>query len=213
MTTLIEPRLTTNPYKVAIVGDSGVGKSSIASRLSHNYFREAYSPTIGIDYKQLSVRLPTSKRHVQLELFDVGGLKKFAPIASAFYNSCFAVVIVFDVAKRSSFESVPRWLESLRFYVPPDAEVVLVGSKADVEEREVSAVEAETFASAQGLSFFETSAKTGLNVSELFVEICSRINEKVEIGNGAPETTSLSPFVVETGLERRPNWCLFCFCV
>lgn len=209
MAVLREPRLSDNLYKLVVVGDNEVGKSSLVSRFCTNFYREVYSPTVGIDYKTKTFMF-ADKRLVAVELFDTAGLAKFRPLTSAYYHSASGIVLVYDVTNRTSFESLQKYLDELKFYTSPDTEVMIVGNKADEsDKRTVTYEEADSFTSKSGLSLYETSAQTGSNVHEMFAELMTRIREKQELGHISVDSFQKG----ENNGEKTGNWCTFCCCV
>lgn len=204
---LVEPELSDNFYKIVVVGDYGVGKSSIISRFCDDFFPESHATTIGIDFKVKTVTLDRQK--IKLEIFDTAGLEKFRPIASAYYQNASGVLIVYDVTDAESFQNISKYFRDVKFFIPPDAEMLLVGNKCDLmNERKISFAQAETFASQFGLSLFEVSAKSGHNVEQLFSELMLRIRERTETAPfGEP------PLIILDSSEKQPNaWCSFCAC-
>jgi len=193
-----EPKLAENLFKIVIVGDYAVGKSCIVSRLCDDFFRETHSTTVGIDYKVRTLLLP-DKRQVKMEIFDTAGLDKFRAIASNYYQNASGVVIVYDITDENSFEKVGNYLRELKYFIPPDAEILLIGNKADMVEegeRRVQFEEADKYAAKMGLSIFEVSAKTGLNVEAAFLELAQKIHEKIEVGTFDKEAQGIVPDLV-----------------
>lgn len=156
-------------FKLLIIGDSGVGKSSLLLRFSDNTFTGSYITTIGVDFKIKTVNLDGQK--VKLQIWDTAGQERFRTITSTYYRGTHGVVIVYDVTNGETFANVKRWLQE----IDQNCDVVnsvLVGNKNDTPERKVVLTEdAQRFADSMNIQLFETSAKDNINVEEMFMAI------------------------------------------
>ncbi len=159
-----------NKYKLVVIGDESVGKTSIITRFMYDSFESTYKVTIGIDF--VSKNLYLSDRVVRLQLWDTAGQERFRSLIPSYIRDSSVAIVVFDVTSRVSFTNAAQWLEDVRKQRGSDALIVIVGNKADMEDRrQVSADEAASFARKENLLYMETSAKTGHNVKQLFTEI------------------------------------------
>lgn len=153
-------------FKLLIIGDSGVGKSSLLVRFADNHFSGNYITTIGVDFKIRTIELHGEK--VKLQIWDTAGQERFRTITSTYYRGTHGVIVVYDVTSGESFANVKRWLHE----IDQNCEVVnriLVGNKNDDPERKVVLTEdARRFAEQMGIRLFETSAKDNINVEEMF---------------------------------------------
>jgi len=153
-------------FKLLIIGDSGVGKSSLLVRFADNHFSGNYITTIGVDFKIRTIELHGEK--VKLQIWDTAGQERFRTITSTYYRGTHGVIVVYDVTSGESFANVKRWLHE----IDTNCEVVnriLVGNKNDDPERKVVLTEdARRFADQMGIRLFETSAKDNINVEEMF---------------------------------------------
>ncbi|XP_030751296.1 ras-related protein Rab-35 [Sitophilus oryzae] len=156
-------------FKLLIIGDSGVGKSSLLLRFSDNTFTGSYITTIGVDFKIKTVNIDDEK--VKLQIWDTAGQERFRTITSTYYRGTHGVVIVYDVTNGETFANVKRWLHE----IDQNCEVVnrvLVGNKNDTPDRKVVLTEdAQRFADTMKIQLFETSAKDNINVEEMFMTI------------------------------------------
>ncbi|KAL4224034.1 Ras-related protein Rab-35 [Mactra antiquata] len=156
-------------FKLLIIGDSGVGKSSLLLRFSDNTFSGTYITTIGVDFKIRTIDVNNEK--VKLQIWDTAGQERFRTITSTYYRGTHGVVVVYDVSSGESFANVKRWLHE----IDTNCDVVnriLVGNKDDDPDRKVVLTQdAERFAEQMGIQLFETSAKENKNVEEMFVAI------------------------------------------
>jgi len=153
-------------FKLLIIGDSGVGKSSILLRFADNLFSGSYITTIGVDFKIRTINIDGEK--IKLQIWDTAGQERFRTITSTYYRGTHGVIIVYDVTNAESFVNVKRWLHEIE----QNCDVVnkvLVGNKDDCPElKVVEKGDAQRFAEQMGVQLFETSAKENQNIEEVF---------------------------------------------
>lgn len=153
-------------FKLLIIGDSGVGKSSLLLRFADNTFSGSYITTIGVDFKIRTVEINGEK--VKLQIWDTAGQERFRTITSTYYRGTHGVIVVYDVTSAESFVNVKRWLHEINQNCD-DVCRILVGNKNDDPERKVVETEdAYKFAGQMEIQLFETSAKENINVEEMF---------------------------------------------
>ncbi|CDW88875.1 ras-related protein rab-22a [Stylonychia lemnae] len=175
--------------KVVILGDSGVGKTSILLRYIQNKFEGSNLPTLGASFKSQMIQLPNENDQIKLNLWDTAGQEKFKSLTRMYYQDAEAAIIVYDITFRESFDSAKNWIEDLRNNANvPDILVAMVGNKCDLtDEAEVALEEAISFArSVKAEIIKETSAKDATGISELFLEIAQKLYKKqkaIEIQN------------------------------
>ncbi|XP_004503285.2 ras-related protein RABA6b [Cicer arietinum] len=163
-------------FKAVLIGDSGVGKSNLLSRFAKDEFRLDSKPTIGVEfaYRNIKVR----DKLIKAQIWDTAGQERFRAITSSYYRGALGAVLVYDITRRSSYESVGKWLVELREFGGEDMVVILVGNKCDLSEsREVDKEEGKAFAEEEGLCFMETSALKNLNVEQVFLQMITKILE------------------------------------
>eukprot|EP01121_Diplochlamys_sp_Union-15-3_P015267 TRINITY_DN5011_c0_g3_i2.p1 TRINITY_DN5011_c0_g3~~TRINITY_DN5011_c0_g3_i2.p1 ORF type:complete len:209 (-),score=47.53 TRINITY_DN5011_c0_g3_i2:45-671(-) len=165
-------------FKLLLIGDSGVGKSSLLLRFADNTFTESFISTIGVDFKLRTIEIEGLK--VKLQLWDTAGQERFRTITSSYYRGAQGVIVVFDVTKKDTFNNVVKWLQELERYASEDVKKLLVGNKIDLTPREVTPEEAKELAQKLGLDYVETSAKTSSNVEEAFSRLAKMIKEDQE---------------------------------
>lgn len=153
-------------FKLLIIGDSGVGKSSLLVRFADNTFSGNYITTIGVDFKIRTINI--NGERVKLQIWDTAGQERFRTITATYYRGTHGVIVVYDVTSGESFANVKRWLHE----IDQNCDVVnriLVGNKNDDPDRKVVLTEdAKRFSEQMGINLFETSAKDGINVEEMF---------------------------------------------
>ena len=166
-------------FKLLLIGDSGTGKSSILNRFVDNAFTETYISTIGVDFKIKTVEYNGKK--IKLQIWDTAGQERFRTITSSYYRGAQGVVIVYDVTDKRSFDNVKLWMQEIERYACSNSLKFLFGNKSDlVKNKMVDFDTANFFAIENNLIFYETSAKSGNNISEAFMKISEEINTKYE---------------------------------
>ena len=175
-------------YKTIVVGDQGVGKTSLIFRLTDGKFKDNYDITIGVDYAQKKLDVKNEhneKRTVKVQIWDTAGQEAFKSITRSYYRDTVGGLLVFDVARRSSFESIKIWLKDIQRLsdISSSDHLILVGNKADKEAyRDVEFKTAKKFADDHGLCYIETSAKTGHMVTHVFEKLAQDIYTKYPDG-------------------------------
>lgn len=169
-------------FKVVIIGDSAVGKSNLLSRYSRNEFNLHSKATIGVEFQTQSMEI--EGKEVKAQIWDTAGQERFRAVTSAYYRGAVGALVVYDISRRSTFDSVSRWLHELDTHSDTTVAKMLVGNKCDLENiRDVSVEEGKSFAEAEGLFFMETSALDSTNVKTAFEivikEIYNNVSRKV----------------------------------
>ncbi len=165
-------------YKIVIVGRSSVGKSCLLVRFTDDRFTEDYLTTIGVDFKFRSLKL--NNESFKLQIWDTAGQEKYQTITKTFYKGAHAIVLVYDLTSKASFEEIKNvWLEEARKYCDIKSVLMIVGNKMDLEDKiEVDYAEAELFAQKEGILCARASAKSGKNVEETFFNLTQEIYNK-----------------------------------
>ena len=165
--------------KYVIVGDAAVGKSNLLLRYTHGEFKEEYQLTIGVEFGSNNIIVDNNIFRIQI--WDTAGQENFRSITRSYYKNSACALIVYDITRRQSFENLINWIEDCKNSSPKTVFMVLIGNKCDLEKnREVSEEEGREFAEKYGMLFFETSAKTGKNVEEVFKESVKIIAQKIK---------------------------------
>ncbi|XP_058805000.1 ras-related protein Rab-35 [Phymastichus coffea] len=161
-------------FKLLIIGDSGVGKSSLLLRFADNTFNGNYITTIGVDFKIRTVDVDGER--VKLQIWDTAGQERFRTITSTYYRGTHGVIVVYDVTSGDSFANVKRWLHEIEHNCDVVVNRILVGNKNDAPNQKVVLTEdAQRFANQMGIKLFETSAKDNTNVEEMFMAITREV--------------------------------------
>jgi len=163
--------------KVVIVGDSGVGKSSLLKQFSNREFTGEYVSTIGVDF-EINTLLIDGKI-VKLQIWDTAGQERFQHITTSYYRGAHCIVLVYDVTQYDTFEHVHKWYQQINENCNPNVNILLVGNKSDLtNSRQVPYEEAEKVSKNLGISLFETSAKNATNVDQSFSHIAQQAINK-----------------------------------
>ncbi|NXF97768.1 RAB31 protein, partial [Eubucco bourcierii] len=162
--------MTIRELKVCLLGDTGVGKSSIVSRFANDCFEHTTNPTIGASFMSKTVRY--GKELHKFVIWDTAGQERFNSLVPMYYRGSTAAVIVYDVTKQDSFNTLKKWVQELKQHGPEDIIVAIAGNKCDLSDvREVPLKDAKKYAESIGAIYLETSAKSGCNIAELFKAI------------------------------------------
>ncbi|RXI02302.1 hypothetical protein DVH24_026832 [Malus domestica] len=165
--------------KLLLIGDSGVGKSCLLLRFSDGSFTTSFITTIGIDFKIRTIEL--DGKRIKLQIWDTAGQERFRTITTAYYRGAMGILLVYDVTDESSFNNIRNWIRNIEQHASDNVNKILVGNKADMDEskRAVPTSKGQALADEYGIKFFETSAKTNLNVEEVFFSIARDIKQRL----------------------------------
>mmetsp|Transcript_41532 Transcript_41532/g.90483 ORF Transcript_41532/g.90483 Transcript_41532/m.90483 type:complete len:200 (+) Transcript_41532:49-648(+) len=167
--------------KVVLLGDSGVGKSSLALRFCQGRFIPHHEVTIGAAFLQQIMRLNDGSQ-LKLHIWDTGGQERFRAMAPLYYRDAAGAVIVYDCNDEKSYESVQYWAKELRAKGPPRVCIAVAANKSDMEEKAIKPELAEKFCVENDMAFVQTSAKTGDNVGKVFEVLANRIHQEMTRG-------------------------------
>lgn len=163
-------------FKVVLIGDSSIGKSSILLRFSDDEFQDSYITTIGVDFKIKTIDV--DGKLVKLQIWDTAGQERFRTISRAYYSNVDGILIIYDITNENTFDNVQYWLGEISKYSSTTVKV-LIGNKSDLDnKRMVDMKVAEEFAKRQNIPFFETSAKENVNIDTCFKKIIWEMIEK-----------------------------------
>nr|XP_021522919.1 ras-related protein Rab-26 isoform X2 [Aotus nancymaae] len=161
-----------------LVGDSGVGKTCLLVRFKDGAFLAGtFISTVGIDFRNKVLDVDGVK--VKLQMWDTAGQERFRSVTHAYYRDAHALLLLYDVTNKASFDNIQAWLTEIHEYAQHDVALMLLGNKVDsAHERVVKREDGEKLAKEYGLPFMETSAKTGLNVDLAFTAIAKELKQR-----------------------------------
>ena len=208
-------------YKIIIIGDAAVGKSNILTRYSKNEFSENTRSTVGVE---LGVKFIKVKGiNTKIQIWDTAGQERYRSITSSYYKGSHGCFIVYDITNESSFNNVEKWYEYVQKEAGKNISIILVGNKCDLEnERKITKEKGQEKAKNLKCAFFETSALSGVNISQIFEELTNNIydstgglknedefdiefekdNKVVNINNKDETTNRISKFKISFSHEK-----------
>ena len=193
-------------FKILLLGDSGVGKSSLLLRYTKNQFNQDIRSTIGLEFGVKYLKIDNIQ--LKIQIWDTAGMERYRSLTSLYYKGAKGVIIVYDVCRKKSFENVDNWINDFKSKADEDAVILLIGNKSDlINQREVNAEEVIDKSQKMKLAFMETSAKNNENVHKAFLtlikEIIKNYREKnSEIINDIEEKNKKKSNTNEYGKER-----------
>ena len=163
-------------YKIAIIGNQHVGKTTILSRYKYETTDDSYAPTVGIDFLTKNVFL--EDKTIRLIMWDTAGQERFKSLIPSYLKNANCVILTYDITDKSSFAALGKWLSDVKDNVVEGTFIILCGNKIDLNnKRVISKEEGEKFAKENNIAFGETSATTGQGINELFNTILSNFCE------------------------------------
>ena len=176
--------------KVLLLGDSTVGKTCVLLKYTDKIFQDTHMMTIGLDYRLKTMKLQNGQ-DVKLQIWDTAGQDRFRSITKNYYKGSNGIILIYDVTSLKTFENVKSWVSQIHEEISDKVVIYLVGNKVDMEEeRKVTTEEGQKLAEELGVPFIETSAKSGLNIDEIFNDIVERIHKA--FGNIKKPTKNIS---------------------
>ena len=159
-------------YKIILVGDVSVGKTNLLTQYVDEKFAENIISTVGIEFKNKIIELENG-RNIRLQIWDTSGQEKFISLTKNYFRGCNVALFIFDVTNQTSFDDIPKWLDSYKEVNGEKSKKVLIGNKIDLENRVVVKEEAKNFAEKNGLQYFEISVKENKDkeIDNMFIKI------------------------------------------
>lgn len=162
--------------KILVIGESGVGKSSLMLRFTDDKFDANEQPTIGVDFKVKNLEIDGQR--IYLQIWDTAGQERFRTLIPSYYRDATGAILVYDVTKMNSFQKLETWLEELEINTNRNITKMIVGNKIDLQnQRKVDRELGKKFAKQQRALFVETSAANNINVQMAFEELVKKILE------------------------------------
>ena len=154
-------------FKVLLLGNSNVGKSSLFLRFVDDIWNDTFVPTIGVDFKIKTFEIDSKK--IKMQIWDTAGQERFKNIIASYYRGAHGILLLYDVTDKDSFKNLSNWLIEIEKNASKNVLKLLIGNKCDLEEKRViSFNQGKEFADSYGLKFMETSVKKNVNVREAF---------------------------------------------
>lgn len=161
-------------FKIVLIGDSAVGKSNLLARFARDEFYPNSKSTIGVEFQTQKIEI--NGKEVKAQIWDTAGQERFRAVTSAYYRGAVGALLVYDISRRQTFDSIGRWLNELHTHSDMNVVSILVGNKSDLKDgREVSTDEGKSLAESEGLFFMETSALDSSNVTAAFETVVKEI--------------------------------------
>ena len=205
-------------YKIAIIGNQHVGKTTILSRYKYETTDDSYAPTVGIDFLTKNVFL--EDKTIRLIMWDTAGQERFKSLIPSYLKNANCVILTYDITEKSSFSALGKWLSDVKDNVVEGTFIILCGNKIDLNnKRVISKEEGENFAKENNIAFAETSATTGQGINELFntilanfcdVPIQNKENKEDDLDGMGSKTISLKDLKKEdenVELQRKKKNC------
>ena len=188
-------------FKLLIIGDSGVGKSSLMNRFSDNIFNETFINTIGVDFKIRTINM--DGKMIKLQIWDTAGQERFRTIVSSYYRGAHGIMVVFDITNKESFENIRMWYEEIKKHASGSVKKILIGNKSDFEtKRQVEYSEGKELADSLNMDYIETSAKTALNVEKAFYDLAILLQNNMVVSNNKTDINVVKPIDLDKSLNK-----------
>ena len=196
-------------FRICLIGNACVGKTSLLSRYSDSHFKQKYSATIGVDFRVITLKYKNIIAKVHI--WDTAGQERFKSVALNYYRSSNGFIYVFDITNKESFNNLNFWIDLTNENCESNVINFLVGNKNDIEDgREVTKEEGEEFAQKNNLIYLETSAKNNNNVEKLFDYFTYKLiqyyenNKEKYIWNDTDESSGRFSDI-RTNIEEKKN--------
>ena len=159
--------------KIMVLGESMVGKTSLITRYTNDKFGGRYLCTVGIDFQKKKIE--KNGKRVLLQIWDTAGQERFRNVTKNYFHTSQGFILAYDINNKESFEKVQYWIEEIKANAEEKIKCILIGTKYDLDKREVSEEEGQKLGEEYGYKFLETSAKENININETFETLVSEI--------------------------------------
>lgn len=177
-------------YKILLIGDSSVGKTSVLLRYIDGNFDPESRSTIGVDFKVAT--LDIGGKNVKLQLWDTAGQETFRTIVSSYYRGAHGVIFVYDITAENTFNSVERWLSEATANLRQKVPMLLIANKVDLQDqRQIATERGAKFAEEHDMEFLEGSALLNTNIREAFERMAQSLVKATRV-EAKPEVKKLS---------------------
>ncbi|XP_061771453.1 RAB5A, member RAS oncogene family, b isoform X1 [Nerophis ophidion] len=193
-------------FKLVLLGESAVGKSSLVLRFVKGQFHEFQESTIGAAFLTQTVCLDDTT--VKFEIWDTAGQERYHSLAPMYYRGAQAAIVVYDITNEESFVRAKNWVKELQRQASPNIVIALAGNKADLaNKRALDFQDAQSYADDNSLLFMETSAKTSMNVNEIFMAIAKKLPKNEPLAAGASGGRNRGVDLTETNQANSRKCC------
>lgn len=202
-------------FKLLLIGDSNVGKTSILTQFVDNLYSDCFISTIGVDFKVKTLTIDqlldgkTTRKSVKLWIWDTAGQDRFQSITSSYYRGAHGIIVCYDTTSKESFDNITKWISQIEHHSTADRKIntILVGTKSDlVTKRQVLYQTAQEFADSHNMKYIEVSSKTGTNIDLLFNTITQEMTQNPTI------PVTVTPTVISYNKSSSPITSLNCKC-
>ena len=174
-------------FKIILVGDPGVGKTSIMTKFVSNEFQNTYLSTIGVEFKSKEIHI-NNNTCARLKIWDTCGQEKFRAITRQYFKNSEGVFVVFDLTNKETIKKLDIWMKDIKDNIDNDYFIFLIGNKSDIKDRDLTiAEEAKQFAINKKINYYEVSAKTGSGIYNIFEKMASKLINKKKIEKSKEE--------------------------
>ena len=190
-------------FKILLIGDLGVGKSCVILRYVEGDFPGNIMSSIGVDFK--TKQIDYADRLIKMQIWDTAGHEKFRTITTSYYKSAHAIIILYDITQKTSFDHIKNWITEIDKFGKQGVLKVIVGNKLDLENnRKIKKEDAQNLALKYGVKLWEVSAKDNTNIEEMFVDTIKTLlerNSKLIIDNAASSMNN--NFLLNTNIKEK----------
>lgn len=169
-------------FKFIIIGESGVGKSSLMTQYTESRFEDSHEMTIGVGLGIRTLHLdgyPSTK----VMVWDTAGMEVFRSIALSYFRNAIGAMFVYDITREETFNSIQKWMEDARKHCDDNCVFMVLGNKTDLEHlRQVDKLDLKRLSGSHGMPSMETSAKTVFNVEEAFTLLVKEVHDQIQNG-------------------------------
>ena len=192
----VDNSVSVTRHKIIFVGDAGVGKTTIISRIMDNPFSDSYEPSIGVDFMSKNIKF--RGQNIKLQMWDTAGQEKYKGLIPSYVRNSSIVFVVYDISSKISFDNIPKWINFIKTI--ENTTLVLCGNKIDLSNREVQKNEGAELAQKEGITFFEVSAKTDENIKNMFYNVVADLPSFAEAN--ANKEALIKELLQENGVEN-----------
>jgi len=196
---------TNKQFKIVLLGEGRVGKTSLVLRYTQNMFDEKQNSTVQASFQ--TKRLNLDGQSINLAVWDTAGQERFRALGPIYYRDANGALLVYDITDADSFDRVQNWVKELRKMLGNDIVLAIAGNKCDLERNRVVDIgKAESYAASVGAKHYHTSAKLNKGVNELFLELTQRMVSMNQSG-GSQAAPSKPGFRFEDETKKEKSGC------